>query len=127
VVRLLFGSFSNDFRHFTLSLTVLLYLFWHSRFDQCFVLFFVFYFIVLVNAVLRTLVTFGIAQCGFLGSIAKVIAIVERTKHWSNRECQSKYSGLGINTSNKMGGVELVLCASTVTFSEHEALIYITS
>ena len=41
---------------------------------------------------LRTLVTFGIAQCGFLGSIAKVIAIVERTKHWSNRECQNKYS-----------------------------------
>jgi hypothetical protein len=36
--RLLFGSFSNDFRHFTLSLTVLLYLFWHSRFDQSFVL-----------------------------------------------------------------------------------------
>jgi hypothetical protein len=30
LLRLLFGSFSNDFRHFTLSLTVLLYLFWHS-------------------------------------------------------------------------------------------------
>jgi len=38
LLRLLFGSFSNDFRHFTLSLTVLLYLFWHSRFDQSFVL-----------------------------------------------------------------------------------------
>jgi hypothetical protein len=41
---------------------------------------------------LRTLVTFCIAQCGFLGSITKVIAIGERTKHWSNRECQNKYS-----------------------------------
>ena len=39
-----------------------------------------------------TLVIFGIAQCGFLGSITKVIAIEERTKDWSNRECQSKYS-----------------------------------
>ena len=46
----------------------------------------------MINAVLRTLVTFGIAQCGFLGSITKVIAIGERTKHWSNRECQNKYS-----------------------------------
>ena len=36
--------------------------------------------------------TFGIAQCGFLGSITKVIAIGERTKHWSNRECQNKYN-----------------------------------
>jgi hypothetical protein len=42
--------------------------------------------------VLRTLVTFSIAQCGFLGSITKVIAIEERTKDWSNRECQTKYS-----------------------------------
>jgi hypothetical protein len=42
--------------------------------------------------VLRTLVIFGIAQCGFLGSITKVIAIEERTKDWSNRECQNKYS-----------------------------------
>ena len=42
--------------------------------------------------VLRTLVIFGIAQCGFLGSITKVIAIEERTKDWSNRECQTKYS-----------------------------------
>ena len=39
-----------------------------------------------------TLVIFGIAQCGFLGSITKVIAIEERTKDWSNRECQNKYS-----------------------------------
>jgi hypothetical protein len=38
LLRLLFGSLSNDFRHFTLSLKVLLYLFWHSRFDQSFVL-----------------------------------------------------------------------------------------
>ena len=41
---------------------------------------------------LRTLITFGIAQCGFLESITKVIAIGERTKDWSNRECQNKYS-----------------------------------
>ena len=46
---------------------------------------FFFYFIISV-------VTFGIPQCGFLGSITKVIAIVERTKDWSNRECQNKYS-----------------------------------
>ena len=39
-----------------------------------------------------TLVIFGIPQCGFLGSITKVIAIEERTKDWSNRECQNKYS-----------------------------------
>ena len=38
LLRLFFGSFSNDFRHFILSLTVLLYLFWHSRFEQSFVL-----------------------------------------------------------------------------------------
>ena len=42
--------------------------------------------------VLRTLVIFGIAQCAFLGSITKVIAIEERAKDWSNRECQNKYS-----------------------------------
>jgi hypothetical protein len=42
--------------------------------------------------VLRTLVIFGIAQCGFLGSITKVIAIEERAKDWLNRECQNKYS-----------------------------------
>jgi hypothetical protein len=42
--------------------------------------------------ILRTLVIFGIAQCGFLGSITKVIAIEERAKDWSNRECQNKYS-----------------------------------
>ena len=39
-----------------------------------------------------TLVTFGIAQCGFVGSITKVIAIGERTQDSSNRECQNKYS-----------------------------------
>jgi hypothetical protein len=39
-----------------------------------------------------TLVIFGIPQCGFLGFITKVIAIEERTKDWSNRECQNKYS-----------------------------------
>ena len=44
------------------------------------------------TCVLRTLVIFGIAQCGFLGSITKVIAIEERAKDWSNRECQNKYS-----------------------------------
>jgi hypothetical protein len=41
---------------------------------------------------LRTLITFGIAQCGFPESITKVIAIGERTKDWTNRECQNKYS-----------------------------------
>jgi hypothetical protein len=41
---------------------------------------------------LKTLITFGIAQCGFLESITKVIAIGERTKDCSNRECQNKYS-----------------------------------
>jgi hypothetical protein len=38
LLRLLSGSFSIDFMHFTLNLTVLLYLFWHSRCDQSFVL-----------------------------------------------------------------------------------------
>ena len=37
-------------------------------------------------------ITFSIAQCGFLESITKVIAIEERTKDCSNRECQNKYS-----------------------------------
>ena len=37
-------------------------------------------------------IEFSIAQCGFLESITKVIAIGERTKDWSNRECQNKYS-----------------------------------
>jgi hypothetical protein len=37
-------------------------------------------------------ITFSIAQCGFLESITKVIAIGERTKDCSNRECQNKYS-----------------------------------
>jgi hypothetical protein len=41
---------------------------------------------------LKTLITFGIAQCGFLESITKVIAIGERTKDCLNRECQNKYS-----------------------------------
>jgi hypothetical protein len=41
---------------------------------------------------LNTLITFGIAQCGFLESITKVIAIGERTNDCSNRECQNKYS-----------------------------------
>ena len=52
----------------------------------------VWYFCVLLYCIGQHEWTFGIAQCGFLGSITKVIAIRERTKHWSNRECQNKYS-----------------------------------
>ena len=37
-------------------------------------------------------IAFSIAQCGFLESITKVIAIGERTKDCSYRECQNKYS-----------------------------------
>ena len=37
-------------------------------------------------------IAFSIAQCGFLESITKVIAIGERTKDFSNREYQNKYS-----------------------------------
>jgi hypothetical protein len=52
----------------------------------------VWYFCFLLYCIGQHEWTVGIAQCGFLGSITKVIAIEERTKDWWNRECQNIYS-----------------------------------